>query len=85
MLTYADAPTDLVRTAVSGNLLFDASKSKAELGKTKINKNTIRFKKNTRSSFAYLVYCRQAGTAEMTFGGKKIMCRNGVHASALCT
>ena len=35
MLTYADAPADLVRTAVSGNLLFDASKSKAELGKIK--------------------------------------------------
>ena len=26
------APADLVRTAVSGNLLFDASKSKTELG-----------------------------------------------------
>ena len=83
MLTYADAPADLVRTAVSGNLLFDASKSKAELGKIK-QVSDIK-KKDTRSSFAYLVYCRQAGTAEMTFGGKKFVCRNGVHASALCT
>jgi hypothetical protein len=45
MLTYADAPADLVRTAVSGNLLFDASKSKAELGEIKkVKKNPIKKK-----------------------------------------